>query len=154
MTDDGFHISAPIADGSMAARTMTLALQEAGVAPERVQYINAHGTSTPLNDAMETRAIHIAFGEHARRLQVSSTKSQIGHLLGASGAVESVVLALAIRHQTVPPTINYDNPDPECDLDYVPNEARELEFDFGMSNSFGFGGHNASILLGRLQRAR
>ncbi len=151
MTDDGFHISAPISDGTMAAKTMLHAVNEAGINPDEVSYINAHGTSTPLNDVMETRAIHHAFGDHAKKLQVSSTKSQIGHLLGASGAVESLVTALAIKHQVLPPTINYMNPDPECDLDYVPNEAREAEVNYGISNSFGFGGHNASILLGRLK---
>ncbi len=149
MTDDGYHISAPISDGSMAARTMKLAVEEAGIAFDQVDYINAHGTSTPLNDVMETRAIHMAFGDHASRLAVSSTKSQIGHLLGASGAVESVAMAMAIDNQVVPPTINQINPDPECDLDYVPNEAREATVRYALSNSFGFGGHNASILFGR-----
>jgi len=151
MTDDGFHISAPISDGTMASETMQAAIAEAGLEASDIDYVNAHGTSTPLNDVMETRAIHHAFGDHAKKLQVSSTKSQIGHLLGASGAVESVVLALAIDRQFVPPTINYINPDPECDLDYVPNESRETKVDYCLSNSFGFGGHNASILFGKLK---
>lgn len=151
MTDDGHHISAPISDGSMAAKTMRMAVKEAGLEPTDIDYVNAHGTSTPLNDVMETRGIHLAFGDHAKKIAVSSTKSQIGHLLGASGAVESVVLALAIDQQVAPPTINYRNPDPECDLDYVPNEARDQKIDYGLSNSFGFGGHNASILFGRFR---
>jgi len=129
---------------------MLLALADGKCPPEEVDYINAHGTSTPLNDVMETRAIKSAFGDHARALAVSSTKSQIGHLLGASGAVEAVVLALSVDRQAAPPTINSLNPDPECDLDYVPNQARELRLRNALSNSFGFGGHNASILFGRL----
>jgi len=149
MTDDGFHISAPISDGTMAAETVRMALDEAQVNPTDVDYISAHGTSTPLNDIMETRAVHHAFGDHAKKLMVSSTKSQIGHLLGASGAVEAVVLALAVDRQFAPPTINYINPDPECDLDYVPNEARETKVGYCLSNSFGFGGHNTSLLVGK-----
>jgi len=150
MTDDGYHISAPIPEGTAAAEAMVLALADGKCAPEEVDYINAHGTSTPLNDVMETRAIKSAFGEHARSLAVSSTKSQICHLLGASGAVEAVVLALAVDRQAAPPTINSIHPDPECDLDYVPNQTRELTIRNALSNSFGFGGHNASILFGRL----
>jgi 3-oxoacyl-[acyl-carrier-protein] synthase II len=150
MTDDGYHISAPIPEGTAAADAMLLALADGKCPPEEVDYINAHGTSTPLNDVMETRAIKSAFGDHARALAVSSTKSQIGHLLGASGAVEAVVLALSVDRQAAPPTINSLNPDPECDLDYVPNQARELRLRNALSNSFGFGGHNASILFGRL----
>ncbi len=149
MTDDGYHISAPVPEGTMAAKAMQLAIKEAGISTDKVNYINAHGTSTPLNDVMETRAIHTAFGSHARKLAVSSTKSQIGHLLGASGAVEGVVLAMAVERQVAPPTINYRHPDPQCDLDYVPNEARQMLIDYALSNSFGFGGHNASILFGR-----
>ncbi len=151
MTDDAHHISAPLPDGGMAAEAMRRAVAETGRPADAVNYVNAHGTSTPLNDVMETRAIRTVFGQHADKLAVSSTKSQIGHLLGASGAAESVVLALAIDRQTAPPTINYINPDPECDLDYVPNEARPMEIDCGLSNSFGFGGHNASIVFGRCQ---
>jgi 3-oxoacyl-[acyl-carrier-protein] synthase II len=148
MTDDGFHISAPLPDGGMAVEAMRLAMKQAGIAPEAIDYVNAHGTSTPLNDVMETRAIHQAFGAHAKKLAVSSTKSQIGHLLGASGAAEGVALALALKHQIAPPTINYINPDPDCDLDYVPNVARPMKIRYGISNSFGFGGHNASIIFG------
>ena len=151
MTDDGYHISAPISDGTMASETMRIAIEEAQIDPSDVNYISAHGTSTPLNDVMETRAVHHAFGDHAKKLMISSTKSQIGHLLGASGAVEAVVLALAVDRQFAPPTINYINPDPECDLDYVPNEARETRVDYCLSNSFGFGGHNTSLLVGKLK---
>jgi len=150
MTDDGYHISAPIPDGNAAAEAMRLAVVDGGCSPEDVDYINAHGTSTPLNDVMETRAIHSTFGPHAGKLTVSSTKSQIGHLLGASGAVEAVVLALAVHRQVAPPTINSIHPDPECDLDYVPNQARPSRIRNALSNSFGFGGHNSSILFGQL----
>jgi len=150
MTDDGYHISAPLPEGTAAAEAMSVALADAGVPVEEVDYINAHGTSTPLNDVMETRAIKQALGHQASRVAVSSTKSQIGHLLGASGAVEAVVLALAVDRQLAPPTINYLNPDPECDLDYVPNQARPLRIRSALSNSFGFGGHNATILFTRL----
>jgi len=150
MTDDGYHISAPIPEGTAATEAMRLALSDGKCNPEDVDYVNAHGTSTPLNDVMETKAIHAAFGPHARRLKVSSTKSQIGHLLGASGAVEAVVLALAVKHQVAPPTINSIHPDPDCDLDYVPNEARSMKIRNAISNSFGFGGHNTSILFSNL----
>jgi 3-oxoacyl-[acyl-carrier-protein] synthase II len=151
MTDDGYHISAPVPEGNMAARAMRLALEEAGVSPEGVDYVNAHGTSTLLNDVMETRAIRSAFGPRADSLLVSSTKSQTGHLLGASGAVESVVTLLGLHHQVAPATINYISPDPECDLDYVPNEPRPAELRRVTNNSFGFGGHNVSVLFGRVQ---
>ena len=127
-----------------------MALSEAGKNVEEVQYVNAHGTSTPLNDVMETRAIRATFGEHAGRLMVSSTKSQIGHLLGASGAAESVACALVLKNQVVPPTINYQTPDPECDLDYVPNEPREASVDCLITNSFGFGGHNVAMAFGKI----
>ncbi len=150
MTDDGFHISAPIPEGTAATEAMRAAMADAGCAPGEVDYVNAHGTSTPLNDVMETRAIHLAFGDHAEKLAVSSTKSQIGHLLGASGAVEGVVLALAVHKQIAPPTINSIHPDPQCDLDYVPNESREMRIRHAISNSFGFGGHNATILFARV----
>jgi len=120
-------------------------LKEAGRNPDEVQYINAHGTSTPLNDVMETRAVRAAFGDHADKLMMSSTKSQIGHLLGASGAVESVACCLALRNQIAPPTINYQTPDPECDLDYVPQTARESKIEIALSNSFGFGGTNGTL---------
>ncbi|MBI4577924.1 MAG: beta-ketoacyl-ACP synthase II [Planctomycetes bacterium] len=147
-TDDSHHITAPEETGEGAARAMNLALEDGGVSPDEVDYINAHGTSTPYNDKTETRAIKQVFGGHARRLAVSSTKSQIGHLLGASGGAELVAVCLAMRHGLIPPTINYANPDPECDLDYVPNEARPGSIRRALSNSFGFGGHNATILVG------
>lgn len=150
MTDDAHHISAPLPDGSGAARSMRQAMQESGCSPDDFDYINAHGTSTQLNDQMETKAIRTAFGPHADALLVSSTKSQMGHLLGASGAVESVVSLLALHYQTVPATINYHNPDPECDLNYVPNETREASLRRVMSNSFGFGGHNVTLAFAKL----
>ena len=146
-TCDAFHMTAPPDDGEGAARAMTAALRRAGVQPEEVDYINAHGTSTPLNDRCETAAIKAVFGEHARRLMVSSTKSMTGHLLGAAGGIESVVCALAIRNGVVPPTINYETPDPACDLDYVPNQAREVPIRVALNNAFGFGGHNACLVF-------
>jgi len=126
---------------------MAATLKDAGVGPERVDYINAHGTSTPAGDKVETLAIHKVFGEHAKKLAVSSTKSMTGHLLGAAGGLETAVTALAVARDMVPPTINYETPDPECDLDYVPNEARAMTVRYALNNSFGFGGTNASILL-------
>ena len=150
-TTDAHHITAPEPEGSGAALAMTLALRDAGLQPADVAYINAHGTSTPLNDAMETRAIKRALGDHARKVAISSTKSMIGHLLGASGGAEMVVTALTISRGVITPTINYENPDPECDLDYVPNSAREADVPIAMCNSFGFGGHNASIVLGKFR---
>ncbi len=150
-TTDAHHITAPDPEGTGAALAMTLALREAGLQPSDVAYINAHGTSTPLNDAMETRAIKRTFGDHARKVAISSTKSMIGHLLGASGGAEMVVTALTVARGVITPTINYENPDPECDLDYVPNAAREADVPVAMCNSFGFGGHNASILIGRFR---
>jgi 3-oxoacyl-[acyl-carrier-protein] synthase II len=150
MTDDGYHISAPVPEGTMAAEAMQLACREGGVALDQVDYINAHGTSTPLNDVMETRAIHTAFGAHARKLMVSSTKSQVGHLLGAAGAVAAAVTVLGIHRGVVPATINYLTPDPECDLDYVPNEPRQASIRHALVNSFGFGGHNVSVLFGQV----
>jgi 3-oxoacyl-[acyl-carrier-protein] synthase II len=129
---------------------MRAALQRTGVDPKRVGYINAHGTSTPLGDAAETKAIRDVFGEQAYQLTVSSTKSTMGHLLGAAGAVEAIMTALAIHHGLIPPTINYRNPDPACDLDYVPNEAREAEIDVALSNAMGLGGHNGCLLFGRV----
>ena len=149
MSGDAYHISAPPPDGGGAIRSMRAALDDAGVSPDKVGYINAHGTSTQANDKIETLAIRQVFGAHADKLTVSSTKSMMGHLLGAAGGVEAAAVALALQNQVVPPTVNYENPDPECDLDYVPNEARDLTFDYGMSNSFGFGGTNASLLLKR-----
>lgn len=144
---DAHHMTAPLEDGSGAAACMELALQEAGIDKEQVQYINAHGTSTPLNDKGETKAIKKVFKEHAYQLMVSSTKSMTGHLLGASGAIEGIVTALAINNDFVPATINYRNKDEECDLDIVPNEGRRTVVNYAMSNSLGFGGHNATIVM-------
>jgi 3-oxoacyl-[acyl-carrier-protein] synthase II len=149
MSADAFHITAPSEDGDGAVRVMTQCLKRAGVPPSAVSYINAHGTSTPYNDKLETLAIKKAFGDHAPRLAVSSTKSMTGHLLGAAGGLEAGITALAVHHQKVPPTINLDNPDPECDLDYVPHTARDLPIEYALSNSFGFGGTNAALLLKR-----
>ena len=146
---DAFHITAPSEDGSGAALAMTRALRSAGLEPEAVGYINAHGTSTPTGDASETRAIRLAFGDHADRLAVSSTKSMIGHLFGAAGAVEGVATVLAVREGILPPTINQTDPDPACDLDYVPNQARTATVEVAMSNGFGFGGHNAVVVFRR-----
>ena len=149
MSADGWHITAPDEQGRGAARAMKCCLADAQLGPDAVDYINAHGTSTQLGDLAETRAMKDVFGPHARRLQISSTKSQLGHLLGASGGVELVISALAIHHRVLPPTINLDHPGEGCDLDYIPNVAREVRVDRVMSNSFGFGGHNASLLIGR-----
>jgi 3-oxoacyl-[acyl-carrier-protein] synthase II len=146
---DAFHITAPSEDGSGAALAMTRALRSAGLEPEAIGYINAHGTSTPTGDISETRAIRLAFGDHADRLAVSSTKSMIGHLFGAAGAVEGVATVLAIRDGILPPTINQTDPDPACDLDYVPNTARKATVEVAMSNGFGFGGHNAVVVFRR-----
>jgi 3-oxoacyl-[acyl-carrier-protein] synthase II len=151
MTADAFHITMPDETGSGAVRVMQKALKDGGARPEDVTYINAHGTSTPYNDKFETRAIKMTFGEHVQRLAVSSTKSMTGHLLGAAGGIEGVFSVLAIHHKTLPPTINYVNPDPDCDLDYVPNEARETEVRYALSNSFGFGGTNAALLFKRFE---
>ncbi|AKX93708.1 3-oxoacyl-[acyl-carrier-protein] synthase 2 [Moorella thermoacetica] len=147
---DAYHITAPAPDGSAASRAMALALEDAGLKPGDVDYINAHGTSTELNDRQETLAIKNLFGADAYRVAISSTKSMIGHLLGAAGAIELVATALTIATGVIPPTINYEEPDPECDLDYVPNVARERQVAVAMSNSFGFGGHNAAIVLRKL----
>ena len=146
-TGDAYHITSPIPDGSGAAKAMLLAMEEAGVTPEQVDYINAHGTSTPPNDRGETLAIKTTFGDHAYQLAVSSTKAMTGHLLGGSGAVEAIITAKALQEGFIPATINYEVPDPECDLDIVPNVGREKEIEYAMSNSLGFGGHNATILL-------
>lgn len=150
---DAFHITQPAPEGRGAAACMTLALEDAGVAPIEVAYVNAHGTSTEHNDANETLAIKKVFGEHAARLAVSSTKSMTGHLLGAAGSLETVYTVLALREQTAPPTINYEEPDPACDLDYVPNQARPMAMELAISNSFGFGGTNACLVLRRAPRA-
>lgn len=148
-TSDAFHIAAPPEDGEGAARCMAMALRDAGLAPGQVDYINAHGTSTPLNDFCETRAIKTVFGEHAYKLAVSSTKSMTGHMLGAAGGVEAAFTALTIFHGIIPPTINLETPDPDCDLDYVPLNAREQRVQVAMSNSFGFGGTNGVVVLRR-----
>ncbi len=150
MSADANHITAPDADGAGARRSMQMALQRAGVSPDEVDYINAHGTATPLGDVSETKAIKSLFGERAYQIPVSSTKSQIGHLLGAAAAVEAIATLLALEEGILPPTINYEHPDPECDLDYVPNEARRAEVRVALSNSFGFGGHNSTIVLKKL----
>ena len=149
-TADAHHITAPCEDGEGAVKAIRRALEDANVSPEDVDYINAHGTSTKLNDLAETRAIKKAFGPHAYRLAVSSTKSMTGHLLGGAGALEALATVKAIETGVVPPTINYEHPDPECDLDYVPNEAREMEVRYALSNSFGFGGHNAVLVFGKV----
>lgn len=148
-TGDAFHVTAPAEDGHGAVRAMKIALADAGLKPEDIGYVNAHGTSTPLNDRMETNAIKTVFGEHASKLLVSSTKSMHGHLLGAAGAVELAATALAMERGIVPPTINYEFPDPGLDLNYVPNKAVPLKFSAAVSNNFGFGGHNASIAIKR-----
>ncbi|MHC4646109.1 MAG: beta-ketoacyl-ACP synthase II [Planctomycetota bacterium] len=151
-TDDGYHITAPMPDGHGAAMAMKLALSDAGVAPERVDYINAHGTGTELNDVTESAAIKKVFGDHAYKLPVSSTKSSLGHLLGASGAVELIICVKAIRDSLIPPTINLEHPDERCDLkmDYVPLKPRRAKVNLALSNSFGFGGHNACLLVGKV----
>jgi 3-oxoacyl-[acyl-carrier-protein] synthase II len=149
MTGDAYHITAPSEDGDGAARVMRKTLADAKVLPEQVDYINAHGTSTPFGDKVETLAIKKVFGEHAPKLPVSSTKSMTGHLLGGAGGLEAGLTVLAIRDQILPPTTNYKTPDPECDLDYVPNQARPAAIEYALSNSFGFGGTNAALLLKR-----
>jgi 3-oxoacyl-[acyl-carrier-protein] synthase II len=150
-TADAFHMAAPAEDGRGAAQSMHMALQEAGLSPVDVDYINAHGTGTLLNDKTETMAIKTVFRGHAHRLAISSTKSMMGHLLGAAGAVEAIICLKALNEELIPPTINYQHPDPECDLDYVPNVARPAPVRTAMSNSFGFGGHNATIILQRFE---
>jgi 3-oxoacyl-(acyl-carrier-protein) synthase len=149
MSGDAFHLTAMAPGGEGAARSMKEALQDAGLSPEEVDYINAHGTSTPINDKCETEAIKTIFGEHAYKIPVSSTKSMLGHLLGAAGSVEAIVCILAIKEGIIPPTINYQEPDPECDLDYVPNVARKKEVKVALSNSLGFGGHNCTLIIKR-----
>ncbi len=147
MTGDAHHMTAPDPEADGAARAMSLALKDAGVEPSTVGYINAHGTSTPYNDKSETMAIKRVFGEHARKLAVSSTKSMTGHLLGAAGGIEAIATAFAIHHGILPPTINYETPDPDCDLDYIPNQARKQDVEVALSNAFGFGGTNATLVL-------
>ncbi len=151
MSADAHHMTAPAEDGNGAVRVMQLALDQAAVEPSAVDYVNAHGTSTPYNDRLETLAIKKCFGDHAEKLAISSTKSMTGHLLGAAGGLEAGVTAMVLRDQVIPPTINLDNPDPECDLDYVPNEKRQASVTHALSNSFGFGGTNASLLFKRYE---
>jgi 3-oxoacyl-[acyl-carrier-protein] synthase II len=146
-TSDAFHITQPAQDGAGGAKAMNMALRKAGLTPKDIDYINAHGTSTSLNDKCETMAIKAVFGEDAHRIPVSSTKSMMGHLIGAAGAIEAIVCILVIQHGIIPPTINLEHPDPDCDLDYVPNVAREKRVRAAMSNSFGFGGHNSVLVL-------
>ena len=147
MSSDAFHITLPPDDGEGARRCMRLALGDAGVSPGDVDYINAHGTSTPAGDVIETRAVKEVFGEHAKRLAISSTKSMIGHTLGAAGGIEAIFCVLAIRDGVAPPTINLEDPSPDCDLNYVPNIAQEMKIDIALSNSFGFGGTNGSLVF-------
>ncbi|MCA1622833.1 MAG: beta-ketoacyl-ACP synthase II [Acidobacteria bacterium] len=151
MSGDAFHITAPDETGSGPRRVMQKAIKDAGIAPEQIGYINAHGTSTPYNDKFETLAIKQVFGEHANKLAVSSTKSMTGHALGAAGGVEAVFSVLALHERILPPTTNYEFPDPECDLDYIPNEARQAEVEYVLSNSFGFGGTNACLIFKRFE---
>jgi len=146
-TADAFHITAPAEDGAGGSQAMRLAIESAGVNPDQVDYINAHGTATPLNDLSETRAIKSAFAELAYNIPISSTKSMTGHMMGATGALEAVFCVEAVRNNVIPPTIHYQTPDPDCDLDYVPNQARELVVDVALSNAFGFGGHNAVLVI-------
>ena len=148
---DAYHMVAPDPDAAGPARAMSWALADAGVSPESIDYINAHGTSTPLNDVTETRAIKMVFGEHAYKLAISSTKSMLGHAMGASGSLEAIACVLAIKNCLIPPTINYEYPDPECDLDYTPNQASQREINMSLSNSFGLGGQNACLVLKRYQ---
>jgi 3-oxoacyl-[acyl-carrier-protein] synthase II len=145
MTGDAHHMTAPDPEGDGAARAMAAAVRDAGLDVSAVGYINAHGTSTPYNDKFETIAIKRVFGDHARRLAVSSTKSMTGHLLGAAGGIEAIATVLALHHGVLPPTINYDTPDPDCDLDYIPNQARKQDVEVALSNAFGFGGTNATL---------
>jgi 3-oxoacyl-[acyl-carrier-protein] synthase II len=153
MSADAYHITAPSEDGEGAVRVMTQAVRKAGIRPDQVDYINAHGTSTPHNDRLETLAIKRCFGDHARKVAISSTKSMTGHLLGAAGGLEAGIVALSVFHQAVPPTVNLDNPDPDCDLDYVPHTKRDLTINYALSNSFGFGGTNAALVLKRYEAA-
>jgi 3-oxoacyl-[acyl-carrier-protein] synthase II len=149
MSGDAYHITAPPEDGAGARLAMVNAMRDAAITPDAVAYLNAHATSTPLGDRAETIAIKNAFGEHSKKLAVSSTKSMTGHLLGAAGVVEALFTVLAIRDQVAPPTINLDNPDPDCDLDYVPHTARQMPIEVAISNSFGFGGTNGTLVLRR-----
>ena len=151
MSSDAYHMTAPSEDGDGARRVMAMAVRKAGIAPSDVDYINAHGTSTPYNDRLETLAIRNCFGDHAEKLAISSSKSMTGHLLGGAGGLEAGITALAVHHQVAPPTINLDDPDPECDLDYVPHQSRQMPIGYALSNSFGFGGTNAALLFKRFE---
>jgi 3-oxoacyl-[acyl-carrier-protein] synthase II len=151
MSGDAYHITAPSEDGDGGVRVMRMAVKKAGIRPDQVDYINAHGTSTPYNDKLETLAIKTLFGDHARKLAISSTKSMTGHLLGGAGGLEAGISALAVHHQVAPPTINLDQPDPECDLDYVPCTSRKMPITYALSNSFGFGGTNAALLFKKFE---
>jgi 3-oxoacyl-[acyl-carrier-protein] synthase II len=146
-TDDAYHITAPNPEATSASKAMQRALADAEIQPNQIQYVNAHGTSTSLNDKTETKALKMVFGEHARKLAISSTKSMMGHLLGAAGVVEAVATILCIQNKLAHPTINYETPDPECDLDYIPNKVRPMAIDYALSNSLGFGGHNAVLVI-------
>jgi 3-oxoacyl-[acyl-carrier-protein] synthase II len=150
MSGDAYHMTAPDPNGDGGVRCMTASLKDAGIKPEEVDYINAHGTSTLYNDRIETLAIKKTLGDHARKVAISSTKSVMGHLLGAAGGVELIVCAMAIKKGIIPPTINYEIPDPECDLDYVPNKPRQAKIKVAMSNALGFGGHNATLVVKKL----
>ncbi len=152
MTCDAYHMTAPEPSGRQATRAIQIALKDAGIKPTEIDYINAHGTSTPLNDKTETLVIKQVFGQHAYKVPVSATKSMIGHLIGAAGAVELIATTLALEHQVIPPTINYEIPDPECDLDYVPNVARKANLEMALKNSFGFGGKNSALVIKRYEK--
>jgi 3-oxoacyl-[acyl-carrier-protein] synthase II len=154
MSSDAYHMTTPSENADGATRVMAMAIADAGVRPEEIDYINAHGTSTEYNDRIETMAIKRVFGDHARKLAVSSTKSMTGHLLGGAGGLEAGITVLALRDQKLPPTVNYETPDPDCDLDYVPNVARSCRVDMALSNSFGFGGTNAALLFRRYRPGR
>jgi 3-oxoacyl-[acyl-carrier-protein] synthase II len=151
LTSDAYHLTGQPGDAHGAVRSMAMALRKAGIGPEQVDYINAHGTSTPINDPTETMAVKQLFGDHARKLAMSSTKSMTGHLLGAAGGLEAGISALAVKHQVAPPTVNLDNPDTGCDLDYVPHKARPMTIRYALSNSFGFGGTNGTLLFKRYE---
>jgi 3-oxoacyl-[acyl-carrier-protein] synthase II len=151
-TCDAYHITAPDPEGSAGVKCFQMAMEDAGITPDMVDYINAHGTSTPLNDINETKSIKKAFGNHAEKLAVSSTKSMTGHLLGAAGGIEAIITTLALRDSFLPPTINLDDPDPACDLDYVPNVGRTKEVKYAISNALGFGGHNGAIILKKFEK--
>jgi 3-oxoacyl-[acyl-carrier-protein] synthase II len=150
LNSDAYHMTMPSEGGEGAARCMNMAINDAGLNPDDIDYINTHGTSTPAGDVAETEAIKRAFGDHAYKMAVSSTKSMTGHMLGAAGGVEAVISALILRDQVIPPTINLDNPDPRCDLDYVPNTAREMKLNTVLSNSFGFGGTNGTLVFRKI----